>query len=410
MRILIAAASFASEISGVQRHALNLARCLLLRPEVTELHLVLAPWQSGFVEGAGLASDPRLVTHSAAIGKGSLERNLWYYRRLPEMARRLNADLVHLSVPMPVDRSALPRPTVVTLHDLYPYEIPMNFGFPKVLLNRVVLRQCLRNIGAVACVSGATLTLLQQYFPAAAAKAVRIYNCVEPISFSAGDSPLPGWTGEPFFLTVAQHRRNKNLSLQIRAFHRLLRSSHIAPTTKLVIVGIRGPETPRLRRLVAHLRLTALVCFLHGISDAELQWCYRHCEALLAPSITEGFGLPVAEGIVAGCRIVASDIPAHREIGDGGCILVCLRSNPEQTLAAAMLAVLRQPKPQPAALPQFSATLLARQYVSLYHRLIDASEPCRESRPRSVRVREPIPVTCMHPSSPPCGKEEHERI
>lgn len=373
MRILIAAASFASELSGVQRHALNLARCLLLRPEVTELHFVLAPWQSGFIEGTGLTSNPRFVTHSAAIERGSFDRNLWYYRRLPDMATRLRADLVHLSCPMPVDRSAFRCPTVVTLHDLYPYEIPMNFGFPKFLLNRIVLGQCLRNIDAAACVSDITVTRLQQYFPAAAARAVRIYNCIEAIAFSAGDSPIPGWNGEPFFLAVAQHRRNKNLSLQIRAFHRLLRSGHIAPLTMLLIVGIPGPETARLHRLVARLRLASHVCFLQGVSDAGLQWCYRHCEALVAPSVTEGFGLPVAEGILAGCRIVASDIPAHREIGDGGCTLVRLRNNPEQTLADAMLAVLGEPRPQPAKLPQFSATLLANQYVSLYRRLLAGS-------------------------------------
>ncbi|MGA8528553.1 MAG: glycosyltransferase family 1 protein [Acidobacteriaceae bacterium] len=377
MRILIAAPSFSSEISGLQRHALNLARCLLLRPEIRELHFALAPWQSGFVEGTGLVDDSRFVTHIADLRGGSLDRNLWYYRRLPEMARRLDADLVHLSFPMPVDRSAFRCPTVVTLHDLYPYEIPMNFGFPKFLLNRVALRQCLRNIDAVACVSDITVARLRQYFPAAAARAVRIYNCIEAIASSAGDSPIPGWNGEPFFLAVAQHRRNKNLSLQIRAFHRLLRSGHIAPVTRLLIVGIRGPETARLHKLVARLRLTSHVCFLQGISDAELQWCYRHCEALVSPSVTEGFGLPVAEGILAGCRIVASDIPAHREIGDGVCTLVRLRNNPEQTLADAMLAVLGEPKPQPEKLPQFSASLLANQYVSLYRRLLAGSTTSR---------------------------------
>jgi glycosyltransferase involved in cell wall biosynthesis len=373
MKILIAAASFASELSGVQRHALNLARCLLLRPEVTELHFVLAPWQSGFIEGTGLTSDPRFVTHSAAIERGSFDRNLWYYRRLPEMANRLRADLVHLSCPMPVNRSAFRCPTVVTLHDLYPYEIPMNFGFPKFLLNRIVLRQCLRNIDAAACVSDATATRLQQYFPAAASRAVRIYNCVESLPFRGGDSPLPAWEGEPFFLTVAQHRRNKNLPLQIRAFHRLLRSGHIAPATKLVIVGICGPETARLHKLVARLCLTAHVCFLQGISDAELQWSYRHCEVLLAPSVTEGFDLPVAEGILAGCRIVASDIPAHREIGNGACTLVRLGNRAEDTLAAVMLTAMGRPKPKPAVLPQLSATVLAKQYVSLYRNLLAAA-------------------------------------
>jgi hypothetical protein len=53
-------------------------------------------------------------------------------------------------------------PTMVTLHDLYPYEMPMNFGFPKFIFNRMVLQQCLRNTDAIACVSETTLFRLKQ--------------------------------------------------------------------------------------------------------------------------------------------------------------------------------------------------------------------------------------------------------
>jgi hypothetical protein len=45
MKVLIALASSSGQLSGVQRHAINLARCLLTREEVTHVHLVVAPWQ-----------------------------------------------------------------------------------------------------------------------------------------------------------------------------------------------------------------------------------------------------------------------------------------------------------------------------------------------------------------------------
>ena len=151
MKILLAAASFASKMSGLQRHALNVARCLLLEPEVSALHLVIAPWQHHFVQAAGLDSDSRVVTHIAKMDKSSVSRNLWYYRDLPELAARLEVDLVHFSYPMPVNAAAFSCPTLLTLHDLYPYEIPMNFGFPKFIFNRLILNQCLRNADAIAC-------------------------------------------------------------------------------------------------------------------------------------------------------------------------------------------------------------------------------------------------------------------
>ena len=64
-------------------------------------------------------------------------RNLWYYNQLPAIVRRLKETVVHFAYPAPVNRHALGCPAVVTLHDLYPYDIPSNFGFPKVLFNRL---------------------------------------------------------------------------------------------------------------------------------------------------------------------------------------------------------------------------------------------------------------------------------
>lgn len=378
MKILIDAASFAANISGLQRHALNVAHCLLTQPDVAALHFAIAPWQRDFMRAAELDSDPRLTTHIAAMEQSSLSRNLWHYRRLPEMAAQVEVDVVHLSYPVPVNAAAFPCPTVVTLHDMYPYEIPMNFGFPKFLFNRMVLRQCLRGADAIACVSDATSARLKQYAPPAVwRKAVRIYNRVEVEPQSAGRSPIPGWQGEPFLLCVAQHRRNKNIGLLIRSFYRLLRAGRIDPKMKLVVIGIVGPETASLHRRVSGFGLERSVHFLEGLPEPELQWCYRQCEALAAPSLTEGFGLPVAEALLAGCRVVCSDIPAHREAGDGHCRFVALEKNAEEALAAAIVATLREARRPPVSLPQFSAPVLAKQYLGLYRGLVASGAHAR---------------------------------
>jgi glycosyltransferase involved in cell wall biosynthesis len=380
MKVLIAAASFASSISGVQRHALNMVRCLLLQQEIAEIHFVVAPWQSGMIEASGLRPDERLRIHIAKIGRGSVSRNLWHYRELPRLAKRLRVDVVHFSYPMPVNAKAFSCPTVVTLHDLYPYEIPMNFGFPKFMFNRVVLRQCLRAADVIACVSDATRMRLKQYAPGAVwKKAVRLYNCVEPEQISESEPPIPRWKGEPFLLCIAQHRRNKNIPTMIRAFDRLLRSEWIDSSSKLVVIGMRGPETSRIHQQVRELGVERSIHFLEGLSEAQLQWCYRNCAALVAPSLTEGFGLPVAEGLLAGCRIICSNIAAHREIGNGSCRFVALHEHAAQALAATIADALNEPKPKPIALPQFSAAVLAEQYLALYRTLIASASPAWSS-------------------------------
>lgn len=381
MKILVAAASFTSGISGLERHALNLARCLLSQPEITSVFFVVAPWQRALLDAAKSLADPRLVTYMADMERSAPGRNLWYYRRLPRLAALMHVDLVHLAFPMPVNAAAFSCPTVVTLHDLYPCEIPMNFGFPKFHFNRMVLGQCLRNVDAIACVSNATRMQLHRYYPAASDKAVRIHNCVEAEDLSAEETPVAGWHGECFLLSIAQHRRNKNVPLLIRSFHRLLHSGRIGSTSRLAVVGIDGPETRALHQLVAHLGLQHSVRFLKGLPEAELQWFYRHCEALVAPSITEGFGLPIAEGLLAGCRIVCSDIPPHREIGGEHCTFVALGADAEEVLAAAVHAALRKPKPQPIALPQLSVPILAKEYIALYCRLIESRAADRVATP-----------------------------
>jgi len=381
MKILIAAASFSSHLSGLQRHAFNLVRCLLQQPEISAVHLVVAPWQRELVQAAGFSPDARLSIHVAEMKPGSLNRNLWYYWELPKLAASLHADVVHLSYPMPIRAASFACPTVVTLHDLYPYEIPLNFGFPKFIFNRVILRQCLRSVDAIACVSQATRLRLEQYLPARTSqKAVRIYNCVEAEPVCAMVSPISGWQGEPFLLCVAQHRRNKNIPLLIRTFDRLLRSGRIDVDMKLVIVGISGPETRDIHQLVSSHGLARSVQFMEGLTEPELQWCYARCKALAAPSITEGFGLPVAEGLLAGCRIICSDIPAHREIGNGHCRFVMLRDNAEEALAEAVAATLREPAKAPIVLPQFSPAILAKQYVALYRNFVASAPPLAKAR------------------------------
>ena len=387
MKILVVAASYSANISGLQRHAFNMVRCLLLNPDITAVHLVLSPWQRKMAESAGLGSDRRLAIHFEEMDRGTVARNLWYYRKLPQLVSRLKPDLVHLTYPMPVDAEAIGCPTVLTLHDLYPYEIPRNFGLHKVLFNRVILQHCLKSVDAIACVSETTMNRLKQYASIKTyQKAIRLYNCVEPEPFCATQSPLPGWQGEPFLLSVAQHRRNKNIPLLIRAFDRLLQQQQIHPATKLVVIGIKGPETHLIETLVSRRGLHKRVIFLEGLEETELQWCYSRSEAVVLPSVTEGFGLPVVEALLAGCRVVCSDIPAFREVGDRHCEFIDLRDDAEETLARGIKATLDNPVKKTVSLPHLSAEVLANEYAGLYRGLIP-SAPIAKSMTRTSSIQ-----------------------
>lgn len=389
MKILVAAISFSSKISGIQRHAFNLVRCLLAHPEISAVHLVIAPWQQPMIKSAGLAPDSRLEIHVAHLKPGSISRNLWHYRDLPELARHLRPDLIHLTYPVPIDASSLACPVVLTLHDLYPYEIPSNFRFPRVIVNRLTLRHCLRNVNAIACVSDVTLLRLKQFAPKhVARKAIRIYNCVEAAASDGPKTTLPEICRKPFLLCVAQHRRNKNIPLVIRVFAFLLSRGEIHSSTNLLIVGIPGPETASIQKMIAQRSLKKRVFFRDGLSDSELRSCYELCDALLVPSTTEGFGLPVAEGLLVGCRVVCSNIPALQEVGGKHCHYFELGEDEEQSFAGAITTSLKQPKPLAINLPHLSAETLASEYVALYRQVIENRFAQIASQPNHSKLRD----------------------
>jgi glycosyltransferase involved in cell wall biosynthesis len=235
------------------------------------------------------------------------------------------------------------------------------------LFNRMFLQQCLRAADAIACVSESTLRRLDMYVPRyVMQKALTVYNCVDPGPAMSTKGPLRRWKGEPFVLCVAQHRRNKNIVFAMKVFRRLLLDGHISPYTRLVVVGIEGPETADIRAFIRDNDLNRHVILLQGIDDADLAWCYGRCEFLLAPSIVEGFGLPIVEAMLHHCRIICSDIAAFREVGGSYCYYASLEPAGEDAFVKAILSALGNVKFRESSVERFSSARIAEAYIEIY--------------------------------------------
>lgn len=368
MRILVPAIAVSQRPSGVCRHAANLVRCLLSRPEISKVNIVVGAWAQEHFHELIDYQDARLEFTIPEVQNTSLSRNLWYYNELPSLAQKFEADIVHATYPVPLKKQGFSCPITVTLHDLYPYDIPQNFGYPRVFLNRFFLRQSLRTADAIACVSQSTLNHLTDRKPSLEQKAHRIYNCVE--ERASGDRPpLPELDEYPFLLTIAQHRRNKNLPFTLEVFRRVIRE-RAHRSLKLLIIGNEGPETKHLLALLRDPELSGRVILMSGVSDKELQWCYQHCQLLLSTSLSEGFGLPIAEAVLAGCRVVCSDLPVFREVSRDLCRFVPFVPSAQLNFSNAISEVLSSRKARPIPLPQFSVQSVAEDYVKLYMRLL----------------------------------------
>jgi glycosyltransferase involved in cell wall biosynthesis len=85
------------------------------------------------------------------------------------------------------------------------------------------------------------------------------------------------------------------------------------PHVRLVQLG--GPLTASQRALANRLGLTGHLVVLPFVAPRVLAAAYRRAALLLQTSDREGFGLPVAEALSCGTPVVASDVPALREVG-----------------------------------------------------------------------------------------------
>jgi len=107
-------------------------------------------------------------------------------------------------------------------------------------------------------------------------------------------------------------------------------------TMPLVLVGPTG----RWARELPDVKLTGVV------SDDELAAIYTGAHALVFPSDDEGFGLPPVEALACGTPVVASDVPALREVLIGRARLIAV--DDLDGLIAAAEAVERPAPPPPA--------------------------------------------------------------
>ena len=113
---------------------------------------------------------------------------------------------------------------------------------------------------------------------------------------------------ERLVLAIGRLERYKRMDLIITACRAL------GAEVTLVVVG-DGPDRPRLERLASESGSGGSVRFTGRISDAELDGLLAAAVVVTSASEHEAFGLIVADGLAAGARVVASAIPAHREVG-----------------------------------------------------------------------------------------------
>lgn len=147
------------------------------------------------------------------------------------------------------------------------------------------------------------------------------------------------------------------------------------PGATLQIVG-DGPRRTDLESQVEGLGLTPQVRFLGRRSDvAGLLGSF---DLFVTASRSEGLPLAVLEAMAAGCTIVCSDIPAHRELLDDGSTARFFAAGDADMLAERMIDAARNPADsrrfaeaaKRRALAQHSTDVMVDAYAEVFEELL----------------------------------------
>lgn len=125
-----------------------------------------------------------------------------------------------------------------------------------------------------------------------------------------------------YVLFVSRVEAKKNPVTLIRAFVELRRRYGVGHPLKLVLAGSQGFGGDEALKVAKASNCVNDILFLGYVPDEDIPALMEQALCFTFPSLGEGFGIPVLEAMAAGAPVVASDIPAVREVAGEAALFV----------------------------------------------------------------------------------------
>ncbi len=192
-------------------------------------------------------------------------------------------------------------------------------------------------------------------------------------SFSAVSTapfvPPPG----PFVLSVGTIDQRKNQALLCRLWERLAATDPAGTATpRLVLAGRDDLGVERLTEGIAALVRSGRIVVARGLGDAAVAALYRRCLFTMFPSLSEGYGLPVAESFQHGKLCLASDLPVIRE--HAGALAWYFPPGDEDAAYALLRATLDDPSARIAAETRIAQKYRPIPWAATWEAMLDHGE------------------------------------
>ena len=237
---------------------------------------------------------------------------------------------------------------IITVHDLHYFhfndsvtECRQEISAIRRFFYRYKMPHILKRSCAIVAVSEATKLDIIDSFGISPEKIHVVYNGYDSERFHEAINPIPvlkrlDLAGTKYFLFVGSILRHKNIVRLVQSL------ACLDPCTSLVIAGV-CKDSAYLEEIMsasAELR-SGRVRYLEYVANDDLPSLYQGAEALVLPSLHEGFGVPIIEAMACGTPVITSNCSAMPEVAGDAAILV----NPfrVESISDAMNEILENP-------------------------------------------------------------------
>lgn len=232
--------------------------------------------------------------------------------------------------------------TVATVQDFWHLHFPEQQPPVNRTLNRLLIGRILKHADHIVTTSQAVAEDAFGHYSLPRSRLTVVPLGVDPAVFR----PLPGeevarvlhrYVPGTYLLALDVYNPRKNFPAILQAFAQL--PEELKRTRHLIALGRprASAESTAPEQLAEKLGIAGQVVFAGDASLEDLVALYCGAEALLYPSVYEGFGMPVLEAMACGCPVITADRSSLPEVAGGAALLVDPTS--AGALAAAMQAL-----------------------------------------------------------------------
>ena len=249
---------------------------------------------SNAIEQSDLNAEWVMPAHS-----GRFKTTIWEQRTLPKLAR--DTDVLFCPANMAPVRIPSRVKLVVVLHCLRYRYYPSSYSSAFVRWYERMIPKIIERSDRLLTVSDAQKQEIEKVYPHACGKV----GVLSPGLDSVFSPKLGCASEEPYLMCLANSTPAKNLGVLIRAY------AMMKSRPKLLVAGVTSAEL----EIMCPPSLRGDIQPLGQINDtSRLAALLSGAHALVSPSKYESFGLPCLEAMGCAIPVIASDLPAHREV------------------------------------------------------------------------------------------------